>query len=153
MCVWHVERCRIVGLCQLVWGIRCWVVVCNDIRRVVITLSTLYLIVIRKKSGTNSLVVLFIFLFLLDWRKKRGRCSSAAFPSVPLIVHVPRHRATMPKRGGICRSLVFFRVGVRWRRARLLGTRGVRSGRLVSALRSRLAPSYSHGVTAGLSVN
>ena len=70
-------------------------VVCDDVRRDVITLLTLYLIVVRDKIRDKLPCSLAVLPLSLGWRKERRWCSSAAFPSAPLIVYDLRQRAIL----------------------------------------------------------
>ena len=58
---------------------------------------------------SQSLIVL---LLLLGWCRERGRCSSAAFPCAPLIIHVLRQRTLILEEGKIFAGLLgLFSVG------------------------------------------
>lgn len=54
-----------------------------------------FLTVIRNKFGIKFPCGLVDLPLLLDWCKEQGRCSSAAFPSAPLIIHVSHQRLMM----------------------------------------------------------
>ena len=98
--------------------VRCWVVCVDDVWRgnnsLDLVSDSMYS---QIKLGIILLVVLFILCSFSDWCKERERFSSVVFLSAPLIIHVPRQRATMLKRGGyLSASWVCSRVGGRWRR-------------------------------------
>ena len=76
--------------------------VCVDnVWRAIITLLTLYLIVIRNKIRNKFPCSLVVLLLSFGWHKEQRRCSLAAFPSTLLIIFDLRQRTMMFEEGKI----------------------------------------------------